>query len=138
MLLQELWDIMKLKVKQIKPFEDVLDCLVNLQKNGYQIILISDGRAIKQYEKLHRLKILHFFTDIFISEEVGLKKPDPEFFSHCLSEMDVLPSETVYIGDRMDHDIKPANDIGIHTVLIHRKGKYDPIINGKILPFSSG
>jgi len=119
------------KVKKIKPFKDVMDCLVDLQKIGYQIILISDGRAIKQYEKLHRLNILHFFTEIFISEEVGLKKPDPEFFNYCLREMDVLPSETVYIGDRMDRDIEPANSIGINTVLIHRKGKYDPIINGK-------
>ena len=51
--------------------------------------------------------------------------------------MDVLPSEFVYIGDRMDRDIKPANDLGINTVLIHRKGKYDPIINGKSYPYQA-
>jgi putative hydrolase of the HAD superfamily len=125
------------KVKQIKPFEDVLKCFIQLQKIGYQIILISDGRAIKQYEKLHRLNILHFFTEIFISEEVGLSKPEPEYYSHCLTEMDVIPSESIYIGDRMDSDIKPANEVGINTVLIHRKGKYDPLISGKSYSFQA-
>ncbi len=125
------------KVKQIKPFEDVLGCLGTLQKIGYQIILISDGRAIKQYEKLYRLKLVHFFSDIFISEEIGLQKPNPEYFTYCLNEMDVLPSEFVYVGDRMDHDIKPAKDIGIYTVLIHRKGKYDPMISGKSYPYQA-
>ncbi|TFG20059.1 MAG: TIGR02253 family HAD-type hydrolase [Promethearchaeota archaeon] len=127
----------EVKVKNIKPFEDVLGCLVTLKKIGYPMILISDGRPIKQYEKLHRLKIEQFFTDIFISEEIGLQKPNPEYFKYCLNEMDVLPSEFMYVGDRMDHDIKPAKDIGINTVLIHRKGKYDPIISGKSYPYQA-
>ena len=51
--------------------------------------------------------------------------------------MDVLPSESVYIGDRMDHDIKPAHDAGMKTVLVHRKGKYDPKVSGKTYPYQA-
>jgi putative hydrolase of the HAD superfamily len=119
----------EVKVKNIHPFTDVIEELSQLQKIGYQVILISDGLAVKQYEKLHRLGILKFFTEIFVSEEIGLTKPNPELFNHCLTEMNVLPSESIYIGDRMDRDIKPANAVGMNTILIHRSGKYDPRVS---------
>jgi len=50
-----------------------------------------------------------------------------EFYFHCLEKMKVKPSESMYVGDRIDKDILPAREIGMKTVLIHRGGKYDPI-----------
>jgi putative hydrolase of the HAD superfamily len=121
----------EIKVNQIKPFDDVIRSLSRLQDLGYKNVIISDGRAVKQYEKLIRLDVLQFFTEIFISEEVGWKKPEKEFYSYCLHEMRVAPSDSIYIGDRMDHDIVPAQEIGMYTILIHRGGKYDPSIGKK-------
>lgn len=116
----------EVKVKEIKPFDDIIYNLDKLQDLGYKIILISDGLAVKQYEKLIRLGILEYFSEVFISEEIGLKKPSPKFYQYCIETMGASPSESMYIGDRLDHDIEPAKEIGMHTILIHRGGKYDP------------
>ncbi len=116
----------EVKIRKIRSYPDVKKILKNLQNQGFILIIISDGLAVKQYEKLIRMDILKYFMEIFISEEVGLEKPHHEFFLHCLDKMGVKPSESMYVGDRLDHDIDPAHQIGMHTVLIHRGGKYDP------------
>lgn len=114
------------KIDNLKPYDDVLPFLNRFKEKGYCICVISDGIAIKQYEKLIRLGILDIFDRIFISEETELEKPNPEIFKHCLNQIDLKGEETLYIGDRLDKDIKPANEVNINTVLIHRRGKYDP------------
>ncbi|MHA1870885.1 MAG: TIGR02253 family HAD-type hydrolase [Promethearchaeota archaeon] len=118
-----------IKVRYLKPYKDVQKALEKFKNNGYKIIIISDGIAVKQYEKLIRMKIVNYFDNVFISDEVGIKKPNPELLKYCLAKMNIAPNETIYIGDRLDYDIKPANELGIHSVLIHRGGKYDPNIH---------
>jgi len=114
------------KVKELRPFPDVKDVLGRFNNLGYSLILISDGIAIKQYEKLIRMELLQYFKEVFISEEIGLEKPNVDFYKKCLNMTGVIPSEALYVGDRLDHDIIPAKKLGMHTVLVHRGGKYDP------------
>ncbi len=116
----------EVKVNKIEPFPEVSDVLTRLKEQKFILILISDGLAVKQYEKLMRLGILHFFDNIFISEEVGWEKPNPKFYQNCLDQLNIHGSNAIYIGDRMENDISPAKDVGMHTILIHRGGKHDP------------
>ncbi|MBN2155120.1 MAG: HAD-IA family hydrolase [Candidatus Lokiarchaeota archaeon] len=116
----------EVKVKEIRPFPEVPKILDQLKELGYVLILISDGIAVKQYEKLIRLNLLSYYSDCFISEEVGWKKPNPEFYRFCLKYLNIPANESMYIGDRVDHDIIPSQQIGMKTVLVHRGGKYDP------------
>jgi len=116
----------KIKVRYLKPYKDVKENLEKLKEMGYKLAIISDGIAVKQWEKLLRLNITDNFDWVFITDEVGIKKPHPELFKYCIAKMKVPPSDTIYVGDNLDKDIEPANQIGMHTVLIHRGGKYDP------------
>jgi putative hydrolase of the HAD superfamily len=119
----------KIKVRYLKAYRDVKSFLERMKELKFKLAIFSDGIAVKQYEKLLRMNIVNFFDYIFISDEIGFTKPDPRFFNHCINELKLLPSEIIYIGDRLDKDILPANNIGINTVLIHRGGKYDPNIH---------
>jgi putative hydrolase of the HAD superfamily len=114
------------KITMIQPFPEVPQVLFELKQRGKNLVLISDGIAVKQYEKLIRLDILQYFDNIFISEEVGWEKPNPKFFQHCLNKLGIVPANAVYVGDRLDRDIGPAKNIGMNTILVHRGGKYDP------------
>jgi putative hydrolase of the HAD superfamily len=116
----------KIKVRYLKPYKDVKESLEKLKELGFKLSIISDGIAVKQYEKLLRLNITDYFDWVFITDEVGIKKPNPELFKYCIEKMNVSPSDTIYVGDNLDKDIEPCNAIGMHTVLIHRGGKYDP------------
>jgi putative hydrolase of the HAD superfamily len=119
------------KVKHFKPFRDVENTLEKLRKMGIKTAIITDGTPKKQYEKILRLKLENFFDTIVISDEVGIRKPNPELFQQFLEQHQCAPKEVIYIGDRLDKDIAPAQAVGIISCLIHRGTKYDPYITKK-------
>lgn len=60
------------------------------------------------------------------SGEWGVAKPDPRFFERLVAEVGerlggrVSPEEVLYVGDRLDHDIRPAATAGLHSALVIR------------------
>lgn len=119
------------KVKHFKPFRDVENTLEKLQKMGIKTAVITDGTPKKQYEKILRLRLEKMLNAIVISDEVGIRKPNPELFQQFLEQNECSPKEVIYVGDRLDKDIAPAQAVGIITCLIHRGTKYDPYITKK-------
>ncbi len=113
------------KVNSIKLYDDVEICLKKLKDSEIKTAIITDGLPIKQYEKILRLKIDNLFDLIIISDEIGIKKPNPELFKYWLKKFNVKGEEVIYIGDRIDKDIFPANLNNIHSVYLHRGGKHD-------------
>ncbi|MHA1915833.1 MAG: TIGR02253 family HAD-type hydrolase [Promethearchaeota archaeon] len=113
------------KVRSIKLYDDVEDCLEKLRKLPVKTAIITDGVPIKQYEKILRLGIDKFFDLIIISDEIGIKKPNPKLFTYWLKKFGAEGKEAIYIGDRIDKDIGPANLSNIYSVYIHRGGKYN-------------
>lgn len=107
-------------------FEDVLECIRNLQDQGYRMGVISQGYTLKQAMKLVRLRILPYLDKraIFISDQMGMSKSNPKFFLRVSEAMRVPPNQCMHVGDRPDRDIDPANEAGWLTVLNHRSGRY--------------
>ncbi|MFW9999933.1 MAG: TIGR02253 family HAD-type hydrolase [Candidatus Hodarchaeota archaeon] len=113
------------KVNSIKLYDDVRNSLSRLKELSIKTAIITDGIPIKQYEKILRLKIDKLLDLVVISDEIGIKKPNPELFTYCLKKFKVKGQETIYVGDRLDKDIVPANINNIYSVYLHRGGKYD-------------
>ncbi|MFW9878185.1 MAG: TIGR02253 family HAD-type hydrolase [Candidatus Thorarchaeota archaeon] len=113
------------KVNSIRLYDDVKECLMRLRNLSIKTAIITDGIPIKQYEKILRLKIDDLIDSIVISDEIGIRKPNPELFYYWLKKFAITGQETIYIGDRIDKDIVPANLNKIYTVYLHRGGKYD-------------
>lgn len=57
---------------------------------------------------------------IATSDDWGVTKPDPGFFRRILEETPGGPDEILYVGDRLDNDIRPAAGLGLRTALIRR------------------
>lgn len=115
----------KEKVNSIRLYDDVQNCLERLNDNRIKTAIISDGIPIKQYEKILRLNLDKLIDFIVISDEIGVKKPNPELFKYSLSKFGFKNKEMIYIGDRLDKDILPANLANIYSIYLHRGGKYD-------------
>lgn len=113
------------KFASMRPFHDVIPTFIELRKSEIKICVLSDGNAIKQYEKILRLRLQDFLDDTIISEEVGIRKPNPKLFELPLQRFKIKPQECIYIGDNYERDIIPCKRLGIWTVLIHRGGKHD-------------
>jgi FMN phosphatase YigB (HAD superfamily) len=54
------------------------------------------------------------------SDDWNASKPDPAFFRALLSAVPWQPGEIVYVGDRVDNDLKPAKAAGMLTAFIRR------------------
>jgi putative hydrolase of the HAD superfamily len=122
------------KIKHIKLYDDVISCLEKLKETSIKTAIITDGIPIKQYEKILRLNIDELIDLVVISDEIGIRKPNPKLFSYCLNKFNVKGHETIYIGDNIHKDIVPAKLNDIHSVYIHRGGKHDTTITGEQIP----
>ncbi|QIQ03999.1 HAD family hydrolase [Streptomyces liangshanensis] len=64
------------------------------------------------------------FTDdvdlIGTSDDWGASKPDRAFFDRVAEVVPYEPSEILYVGDRVDNDLRPAVAAGMPTALIRR------------------
>ena len=46
------------------------------------------------------------------SDEAGARKPEPEIFLRALDELGVDPVDAMFVGDRLDTDVRGAGDAG--------------------------
>ncbi|MEV6806228.1 HAD family hydrolase [Streptomyces sp. NPDC051132] len=54
------------------------------------------------------------------SDDWGTSKPDRAFFDRVAEVVPAGPDEMLYVGDRVDNDIRPAAMAGMHTALVRR------------------
>jgi putative hydrolase of the HAD superfamily len=114
------------KVRELAPFPDVPAVMRRLARTGLLLGIITDGRAVKQAEKLVRLRILRYINPraIFISEQVGISKPNPKLFTRACRALRLDPARTMYVGDHPQRDIDPAAALGMVTVQCRRGGRH--------------
>ena len=119
------------KIKYIELYDEVMPCLKKLKNLSIKTAIITDGIPIKQYEKILRLNIEDMIDLVVISDEIGIRKPNPKLFSFFLKKFGVNGKETIYVGDNIYKDIVPAKLNNIHSIYIHRGGKYDTFKTGQ-------
>jgi FMN phosphatase YigB (HAD superfamily) len=50
------------------------------------------------------------------SQEVGVFKPAPEIFLRACRDLEVEPTDTMYVGDNLETDVQGAANVGMKTV----------------------
>lgn len=113
--------------QRLRAYEDVIDFLRKMTATPARVGVISNGLAVKQMEKLIRLGVAGYFDQkaLFISEEIGIAKPNVKLFLKACRDLDVSPEHAMYVGDHPDNDIDPPNAIGMISVLAQRGGHHE-------------
>lgn len=99
-----------------KLYEDVPELLAQL-KYKYNLGIIANQNMGTE-QRLIKYGIRQYFDIIISSAEVGMCKPNLEIFKMALEKSGCLSTETYMIGDRLDNDIEPAAQIGMHTIWV--------------------
>ena len=107
------------KFALLSPFPRTTDILIYLKTKGYKLGVISNGLAIKQWEKLIRLNLHHFFDEIITSEEIGFEKPNKRIFEEALSKMNCKAEKSIMVGDKYEIDILGAIGAGMSAILVN-------------------
>ena len=97
-------------------FPHIHETLAQLKKSGYALGMITNGYGQFQMDNIYALQIEQYFDVILVSEWEGMKKPDPRIFIKALEKLQVSPSESVFIGDHPENDVKAAQNVGMKGI----------------------
>ncbi len=114
------------KFRELQPYPDVPPLLKDLAGTEVVSGIITAGPTLKQAEKLVRLNIVQYLdaNAIFISDQVGISKPNPKLYLRACQGAGIKPAEAMYVGDNPPNDVDPPKSIGMIAVLNRRSGKY--------------
>ena len=93
-----------------------LDALAPRHRLG----VVSNGNSYP-----HTLGLGHF-REVFLAQQVGLRKPDPALYAHVAREVGARPEELVMVGDSVGHDVVAAREAGWRAVWVNREGREGP------------
>lgn len=108
-------------LKTIYPYKEIVNLMVTLRENSVLIGIISNGNYEHQMNKISALGILKYIDskDIFISERLGVAKPDSRIFLKVLAEEGLRPEDILYIGDNFVNDVLGPKKVGIEVVWLN-------------------
>lgn len=93
-----------------------------LKDKEYKFALISNfDYAPTAYELLDRYVIRKYFEKIYISIEVGWRKPNKNIFQAALDGCNIRNEEAIHVGDNFGADIVGSYDLGIDSIWLNRK-----------------
>lgn len=109
-------------------YPDALPTLSAMRDAGYKIAIFANQPARRTAE----LRALGVNPDaIAMSDEMGVHKPDPAFYTRSLDFMGASAADVAYVGDRLDNDVRPSAAAGLRPVYI-RRGPWGVIGGGAI------
>ena len=89
----------------------------------YRLFLLSNTNAIHinrinklLYEDYNLKSLDPLFDKVYLSHQIGMRKPNSETFEWVLKDAGILAQETLFIEDSIQH-IESANKVGIQTQL---------------------
>lgn len=97
-----------------KFFDDAESTLQALSKYCQMGLIANQSEDI--LELLEKSGFDRFFRVKAISSSVKLKKPDSKIFELALREAGQNAEDCIMVGDRLDTDICPANNMGMTTI----------------------
>ncbi len=93
--------------------------LLDYLKPKYHLHLITNGFQEVQHTKLSGSGLEPYFETLTVSEEVGVKKPNPEIFHFALRKAQATAEDSLMIGDEMAVDIDGARAAGIDQLFFN-------------------
>jgi putative hydrolase of the HAD superfamily len=104
-------------------YDDVRPTLDGLKADGYLLGVVSNFEAWLD-DLLADLGVRELFTVRVISGKEGIEKPDPRIFELALARAAIDASDVAYVGDLPEFDVDPPASLGMHPILLDRRGRF--------------
>jgi 5'-nucleotidase len=111
-------------IASLRPDPAVQEMLRRLQKR-YLLGIVTNGPHDMQEGKIDRLGLKELFPSkhVWISNVVGMAKPDPRIYQLALDYFNVKAEETLFVGDSWEADVAGPIRIGMQAVWLNKYGK---------------
>ena len=106
--------------------DDSLEIIRSLKGRLRQYV-VSNGTVEAQSKKLRLSGLGELMDGIFLSEHIGVEKPNIEFFDKVFEEIEPADRSSILIvGDSLTSDIQGGNNAGIITCWYNPQGDKAP------------
>jgi putative hydrolase of the HAD superfamily len=105
--------------------DPLVACALHIAGNaGWVPVVVSNGRTRQQEAKIRMTGLDRYLADWVISEEAGVRKPDPRIFAIAADRVRQPLRGAWMIGDTPEADIAGAANARIRSVWLHRGRKW--------------
>lgn len=113
------------KFRELAPYPGAAELLRDLSALDVRLGVITHGWTMKQAEKIVRLGLARWLDhdSIFISDQIGIAKPNPKLYAGALRRHGLAPARTLYVGDNPANDVAPPKGLGMHTALARLRAR---------------
>jgi len=112
-----LWYDPLAKLVTIEP--NLHQTLASLRDKGLKMAIVSNTFVSASVLNRHirELGLYEFFEFIYYSYMFNKRKPHPEMFLAAAKQLNLAPSEIIFVGDRIDNDMVGSIGVGMTPVL---------------------
>ena len=103
---------------KMKVYDGVFEFLSDIKNSGGRIFLLSNAQRLFTEKELDDTGLTPYFDDIFISSDMGIKKPDGKFLEALIEKHGLNKEECVMIGNEEGSDGKVAIAAGIDHIIV--------------------
>jgi putative hydrolase of the HAD superfamily len=100
-------------------FDDAVPTLEAARKRDFSMGMVSNATDLAR-KVLANLDMEKYFDFVVISEEVGIRKPDPRIFRMALDMAGATAGRSLFLGDKLSTDILGATGAGMRAILVDR------------------
>ena len=113
---------------QVTTFSLVMaEIIERLHQAGYTVSLLSNTHDI--HAKSNMLKGFYDnFDNVFLSNEIGLIKPDMEKYKYVIKKLDTSPKKCVFIDDKI-LNLVPARELGMIVIRFESFERFKKTLN---------
>ena len=98
--------------------------LIGALHGRYRMFIITNGVMRSQTRRIKNSGLWEFFERVFISEETGSQKPQPEFMDYAAARIPGFdPAAALIIGDSPTTDMALGRSCGIDTCFFDPEGR---------------
>lgn len=104
--------------------EKLVTYISNLRQKNIVCCLATNQEKHRTLYMLNEMGFADVFDHVFSSAVVGHRKPQVEFFQHCIDSLKIAPQEIMFWDDTPGH-ISVAKRMGMHAFLYESFDKFE-------------
>jgi len=100
---------------------EVIEIMERLREQGHRVVVLSNtNRLHLDYWPQHYPEIAASSDFLYLSQDLGMRKPDPEIYKYVLQSEEFDAQDAVFFDD-IEENIKAAQALGIQGVHVVNK-----------------
>ena len=113
------------ELDQIMVHKEMVKVFDYLKEKNISMGVITNGPSLHQQKKIQQLALEQWFpkNHILISGDTDFHKPQVELFDIAAKQINLIPANTLYVGDSFENDMIGASNAGWQGLWVNHRSR---------------